>query len=158
MKKNISKILIANRGEIACRIIRSARKLGIKTVSVYSEADRNAFNVLEVIYSYFLSHTLLFYFTSGVILPLFIRTWFPINSCFFVQSDEAYCIGPAASRESYLNQNKLVSVAKNSDCDAVHPGYGFLSENVSFAEYCNSNGLVFIGPPASAIRDMGIKR
>ncbi|XP_065215227.1 methylcrotonoyl-CoA carboxylase subunit alpha, mitochondrial [Planococcus citri] len=119
MKKNISKILIANRGEIACRIIRSARKLGIKTVSVYSEVDRNARNVLE--------------------------------------SDEAYCIGPAPSSQSYLNQNKLISLAKNTNCDAVHPGYGFLSENATFAEFCERNGLVFIGPPASAIRDMGIK-
>jgi 3-methylcrotonyl-CoA carboxylase alpha subunit len=74
------------------------------------------------------------------------------------QSDEAYCIGGATSRESYLNQERIINVAKQSKCDAIHPGYGFLSENATFSEYCTASELIFIGPPASAIRDMGIKR
>ncbi|KAM0725885.1 Methylcrotonoyl-CoA carboxylase subunit alpha, mitochondrial [Formica fusca] len=115
----INKILIANRGEIACRITRTAKKLGVKTVAVYSEADRNSMHV--------------------------------------EQADEAYCIGPAQSSQSYLRQDKIISVAKRAKCQAVHPGYGFLSENTEFAELCQRENIIFIGPPASAIRDMGIK-
>ncbi|XP_054719862.1 methylcrotonoyl-CoA carboxylase subunit alpha, mitochondrial-like [Uloborus diversus] len=115
----LKKILIANRGEISCRIIRSAKKLGIQTVAVYSEVDRNALHVS--------------------------------------MADEAYCLGPAASKESYLNQSKIISFAKETNSQAVHPGYGFLSENAEFADRCQKAGIIFIGPPASAIRDMGIK-
>lgn len=115
----ISKILIANRGEIACRITKTAKKLGVRTVAVYSEADRNSMHV--------------------------------------EQADEAYCIGPAQSSQSYLRQDKIISVAKRAKCQAVHPGYGFLSENTEFAELCQKENIIFIGPPASAIRDMGIK-
>ncbi|KAL0133430.1 hypothetical protein PUN28_000871 [Cardiocondyla obscurior] len=115
----INKILIANRGEIACRITKTAKKLGVRTVAVYSEADRNSMHV--------------------------------------EQADEAYCIGPAQSSQSYLRQDKILSVAKQAKCQAVHPGYGFLSENTEFAELCQKENIIFIGPPASAIRDMGIK-
>ncbi|XP_020288433.1 methylcrotonoyl-CoA carboxylase subunit alpha, mitochondrial [Pseudomyrmex gracilis] len=115
----INKILIANRGEIACRITKTAKKLGVKTVAVYSDADRNSMHV--------------------------------------EQADEAYYIGPANSSQSYLRQDKIISVAKKAKCQAVHPGYGFLSENTEFAELCQKENIVFIGPPASAIRDMGIK-
>lgn len=72
-------------------------------------------------------------------------------------ADEAYCIGPAQSSQSYLRQDKIISVAKQAKCQAIHPGYGFLSENVEFAELCQKENVIFIGPPASAIRDMGIK-
>lgn len=143
MSRQISKILIANRGEIACRVIRSARKLGIETVAVYSEIDKNAKNV-QVVSIY--NDTNRWYSCNT-------RTWI-----IFSQSDEAYCIGAAPSRESYLNQEKILTVAERSKCDAIHPGYGFLSENADFAEYCFRKGIIFIGPPASAIRDMGIKR
>ncbi|KYM83784.1 Methylcrotonoyl-CoA carboxylase subunit alpha, mitochondrial [Atta colombica] len=115
----INKILIANRGEIACRIIKTAKKLGIRTVTVYSEADRNSMHV--------------------------------------EQADEAYCIGAAQSSQSYLRKDKIISVAKQAKCQAVHPGYGFLSENTEFAQLCQKENIIFIGPPASAIRDMGIK-
>lgn len=115
----IDRVLIANRGEIACRVMRTARKLGIKTVAVFSEADSNAMHVSL--------------------------------------ADESYYIGPAPSQESYLCSDKLISVAKNSKCKAVHPGYGFLSENAEFATQCLEEGIIFIGPPANAIRDMGIK-
>ncbi|GFT34838.1 methylcrotonoyl-CoA carboxylase subunit alpha, mitochondrial [Nephila pilipes] len=117
--KSLSKVLIANRGEISCRIIRSSKKLGLQTVAVYSEADKNALHV--------------------------------------TLADEAHCLGPAASQESYLNQSKVISVAKGTGAQAIHPGYGFLSENAEFAELCLKEGVEFIGPPASAIRDMGIK-
>ncbi|XP_033220190.1 methylcrotonoyl-CoA carboxylase subunit alpha, mitochondrial [Belonocnema kinseyi] len=117
--RRIDKILIANRGEIACRISRTAKKLGIKTVGVFSEADRDSMHV---------------------------------NS-----TDEAYCIGPAPSSQSYLRQDKIISIARKSKCQAIHPGYGFLSENVEFAELCQKSNIIFIGPPARAIRDMGIK-
>ncbi|KAI9008359.1 carbamoyl-phosphate synthase L chain, ATP binding domain-containing protein [Gaertneriomyces semiglobifer] len=113
------KILIANRGEIACRIMRTAQKLAVKTVAVYSEADRNSMHVK--------------------------------------MADEAYLIGPAPSAESYLRMEKIIEVAKASGAQAIHPGYGFLSENAGFAEAVSKAGLVFIGPPVKAIIDMGSK-
>ncbi|CAL8306506.1 unnamed protein product [Lota lota] len=115
----IEKVLIANRGEIACRVMRTAKKMGVRSVAVYSEADRHAMHV--------------------------------------AMADEAYLIGPAASQQSYLSMDKVLDVAKKSGSHAVHPGYGFLSENTEFAEACKQEGIIFIGPPSSAIRDMGIK-
>ena len=114
-----NKILIANRGEIACRIAKTAKKMGIATVAVYSEADVNSMHV---------------------------------KSC-----DEAYLIGPAAATESYLLADKILEVAKLSGAEAVHPGYGFLSENAGFAKACADAGITFIGPPESAIISMGSK-
>ncbi|NXF02017.1 MCCA carboxylase, partial [Smithornis capensis] len=116
---SIGKILIANRGEIACRVMRTAKKMGVKSVAVYSEADRNSMHV--------------------------------------AMADEAYCIGPAPPQQSYLAMEKILQVAKVSAAQAIHPGYGFLSENTEFAELCQQRGIIFIGPPSSAIRDMGIK-
>ncbi len=113
------KILIANRGEIAVRVIRACREMGIKAVAVYSEADRESMHVRL--------------------------------------ADEAYCIGPAPAKQSYLNSEALLTAARLSGAEAVHPGYGFLSENADFAETCVKNGFVFIGPPASAIRKLGYK-
>ena len=113
------KILIANRGEIACRVIKTARGMGIATVAVYSEADAEARHVRL--------------------------------------ADEAVLIGPAAARESYLVADRILDVAKQTGAEAIHPGYGFLSENDEFAEACDRAGIVFIGPPASAIRAMGLK-
>lgn len=113
------KILIANRGEIAVRIIRACRELGIQTVAVYSEADRESLHVRL--------------------------------------ADEAYCIGPVASKDSYLNLTNIMSVATLTDCDAIHPGYGFLAENANFAEICESCNVVFIGPSPQAISKMGDK-
>ncbi|KAJ0032794.1 hypothetical protein NQD34_002875 [Periophthalmus magnuspinnatus] len=115
----IEKVLIANRGEIACRVMRTAKKMGVRSVAVYSDADRHSMHV--------------------------------------AMADEAYHIGPAASQLSYLSMEKVLEVAKKSGSHAVHPGYGFLSENTEFAEACKDAGIIFIGPPSSAIRDMGIK-
>ena len=112
-------LLIANRGEIACRIARTARRLGIETIAVYSEADAQALHVKA--------------------------------------ADRAYPIGPAAARESYLNIARIIETARIAGADAIHPGYGFLSENPAFAEACAAAGIVFVGPPASAMRAMGSK-
>ncbi len=114
-----NKILIANRGEIACRVIKTARRMGIRTVAVYSEADANARHVRL--------------------------------------ADEAVLLGPAAARESYLVAAKIIDACKRTGAQAVHPGYGFLSENADFADALAANGIAFIGPPASAIRAMGSK-
>ena len=115
-----TKVLIANRGEIAVRVIRTAREMGYRTVAVYSEADADALHVRE--------------------------------------ADQGVCIGPAAVGESYLRADKILAAAKLSGADAIHPGYGFLSENSDFSRECASQGIVFIGPPASAIELMGSKR
>jgi acetyl-CoA carboxylase biotin carboxylase subunit len=119
MIKQFKKILIANRGEIAIRITRACRELNIKTVAVFSEADRESLHVFL--------------------------------------ADEAYMIGPAPSRESYLNISKIIEVAKKAQVDAIHPGYGFLSENVNFARACEEAGIVFIGPKPEQIEMMGDK-
>ncbi len=113
------KILIANRSEIAVRVIRACREMGIKSVAVYSEADRESRHV--------------------------------------AMADEAVCIGPAPSKLSYLDQDAVLSAAKITGADAIHPGYGFLSENADFSELCAKRGVVFIGPPPSASRKLGFK-
>jgi 3-methylcrotonyl-CoA carboxylase alpha subunit len=115
----IRSLLIANRGEIACRIIRTARRLGVRTVAVYSDADRHALHARE--------------------------------------ADEAVHIGPSAARESYLVGERILAAAKASGAEAIHPGYGFLSENADFAEAVEAAGLVWVGPKASSIRAMGLK-
>ncbi|WP_432358654.1 acetyl-CoA carboxylase biotin carboxylase subunit [Sporosarcina sp. UB5] len=115
----MKKVLIANRGEIAVRIIRACKELDIQTVAVYSEADREALHV-EL-------------------------------------ADEAYCIGPKLSKDSYLNFSNIISIAKMTGCDGIHPGYGFLAENASFAELCEEVNIEFIGPTADAISRMGTK-
>ncbi len=115
----IKKVLIANRGEIAVRVMRSCREMGIKSVAVYSEADRTSMHVRY--------------------------------------ADEAYFIGPSPSNESYLVIDKIIEVAKKSKADAIHPGYGFLSENAEFSNRCKNEGLIFIGPSAYAIDTMGDK-
>jgi 3-methylcrotonyl-CoA carboxylase alpha subunit len=115
----ITSLLIANRGEIACRVARTARAMGIRTIAVYSDADADAPHV---------------------------------RAC-----DEAWAIGPAPAAESYLVVERILDVAKRSGADAVHPGYGFLSENAGFAEACEAAGVIFVGPPASAIKAMGSK-
>jgi len=113
------KILIANRGEIACRVIKTARKMGIKTVAVYSEADKDSLHV-EL-------------------------------------ADEAVCIGPAASKESYLRGDKIIAACKQTGAEAVHPGYGFLSENEEFSRTLEENGIIFIGPKHHSVAAMGDK-
>ncbi len=115
----IQKILIANRGEIALRIVRACRELGIKSIAVYSETD--------------------------------------VQSLHVQLADEAICIGPAPSRDSYLKVDRIISAAEISDVDAIHPGYGFLSENADFAEKCEACNIKFIGPKPQAIRMMGDK-
>ncbi len=117
--RSFKKVLIANRGEIAVRVARTLREMGIASVAVYSEVDRAALHVR--------------------------------------MADEAYCIGPAAASASYLRVDKIIDAAKKAGCDAIHPGYGFLSENPLLPEACTAAGIVFIGPPASAMRQMGSK-
>ena len=115
----ISSLLVANRGEIACRIIRTARRLGIRTVAVYSDADAGALHVR--------------------------------------QADEAIHIGPAQARESYLDGRLIIAAARQANAEAIHPGYGFLSENAAFAQSVLDAGLVWVGPPPHAIAAMGGK-
>ena len=115
----LKKILIANRGEIACRVMTTARKLGVKTVAVYSEADAGSKHV--------------------------------------AMADQSVAIGPAAVADSYLKGDRIIQAALKTGAEAIHPGYGFLSENPEFVEAVEAAGLVFIGPPASAIRAMGLK-
>lgn len=119
MSVKIKKVLIANRGEIAVRINRACTDMGIKVVSVFSEADRMAFHVRL--------------------------------------ADEAYCVGPAPSNESYLVQDNLIAAAKKSGADAIHPGYGFLAENAEFAKRCEDEGIIFIGPRSETIALLGDK-
>ena len=119
MSQDFKKVLVANRGEIAVRIIRACREMGIKTVAVYSEADRDAL------------HTLL--------------------------ADEAICIGPAPSTESYLDMERILTACVVMKADAIHPGFGFLSENARFAELCEKCNIRFIGPSAEIINKMGNK-
>ena len=113
------KILIANRGEIAVRVIRACREMGIGTVAVYSDADRAALHVR--------------------------------------MADEAYLIGPPPSAQSYLNVDRIIDTARAAGAEAIHPGYGFLSENPEFALRCEQEGLVFVGPTSQAIRAMGAR-
>jgi acetyl-CoA carboxylase biotin carboxylase subunit len=115
----MKKILIANRGEIALRVMRTCKQMGISTVAIYSEADRNSPHVRY--------------------------------------ADEAVCVGPAASKESYLKIDTIINVCKQLQVDGVHPGYGFLSENAHFAKACQENGIIFIGPSVEAIETMGSK-
>jgi len=114
-----NKVLIANRGAIACRIIRTLKKLGVKSVAVYSEADKHSAHVL--------------------------------------QADEAICVGPAPASESYLDHEKILRLAKEIGVEAIHPGYGFLSENAEFAEACDAAGIAFIGPTPKQMREFGLK-
>ncbi|MES2445264.1 MAG: biotin carboxylase N-terminal domain-containing protein, partial [Pseudomonadota bacterium] len=115
----ITSLLIANRGEIACRIIRTARTLGIRTIAVYSDADAGARHVRE--------------------------------------ADEALHIGPPPARESYLLGDRIITAAQTSDAEAIHPGYGFLSENADFAQAVIDAGLIWVGPDPDSIRAMGLK-
>src|SRR5215813_8287333 len=115
----INKILVANRGEIALRVICACKELGIRTVAIFSEADRHALHVRF--------------------------------------ADEAICIGPPKSTDSYLNIPSVISAAELTNADAIHPGYGFLSESAYFAEVCEASRIKFIGPSADAIRLMGDK-
>ena len=115
----IQKLLIANRGEIACRIIRTAREMGIATVAVYSDADARALHVR--------------------------------------QADEAVHIGPSPAAESYLLGEKIIAAAKQTGAEAIHPGYGFLSENPDFVDACAAAGITFIGPKAETMRALGDK-
>ena len=115
----IASLLIANRGEIACRVIRTARRMGIRTVAVYSDADAHAFHVR--------------------------------------QADEAVHIGPSPARESYLVGDRIIAAAKQTGTEAIHPGYGFLSENADFAQAVIGAGLIWVGPRPESIRAMGLK-
>jgi len=115
----IKKLLVANRGEIAVRVIRACKELGIESVAIYSEADKDALHVQ--------------------------------------MADEAYCIGPNLSKDSYLNKTNILSVATLTGCDAIHPGYGFLAENADFAELCRECNITFVGPSPEAISKMGTK-
>lgn len=115
----IKRLLIANRGEIACRIMRTAQAQGIHCIAIYSDSDQNSLHVSL--------------------------------------ADEAWHVGPSPARESYLNSANIIAIAQQSAADAIHPGYGFLSENADFADACQQAGLIFIGPPAAAIRQMGSK-
>jgi acetyl-CoA carboxylase biotin carboxylase subunit len=119
MRKKMRKILIANRGEIALRVIRACREIGIETVALYSEVDRNALHVRY--------------------------------------ADEAFCIGPALSAESYLAMEKIIEVARRSKADAIHPGYGFLAENPEFVKMCEDNEVIFIGPRSEVMALVGSK-
>src|SRR5690606_29606225 len=114
-----SKVLIANRGAIACRIIRTLRQMGIGSVAVFSEADAGSRHVVE--------------------------------------ADEAICVGPAPATESYLNVDAILAAAQAAGAQAIHPGYGFLSENTAFAEACEAAGIAFIGPTPDNIRTFGLK-
>ncbi|MDP1687548.1 biotin carboxylase N-terminal domain-containing protein, partial [Hydrogenophaga sp.] len=114
-----SKVLIANRGAIACRIIRTLKTLGVQSVAVYSEADAQARHVRE--------------------------------------ADEAYLLGPAPAAESYLRADRILQIAKDCGAQAIHPGYGFLSENPAFAEACEAAGIAFIGPAPDQMRAFGLK-
>jgi len=119
MNKRINKLLIANRGEIACRIIETCQRLGVKTVAVFSDVDANALHV--------------------------------------AMADEAVHIGPAPATESYLVADKIIAAAKQTGADAIHPGYGFLSENPEFSEACDKNDIIFVGPSAASMRAMALK-
>src|SRR3954447_7774183 len=114
-----SSVLIANRGEIACRIERTAKRLGLRTIAVYSEADSQALHLRR--------------------------------------ADTAYLLGPSPARDSYLNAERILEVAREAGGQCIHPGYGFLSENPDFAQACLDAGIVFVGPPPEAIRAMGHK-
>ena len=114
------KILIANRGEIAVRVIRACREMGIRSVAVYSDVDRDALHVRY--------------------------------------ADEAYHCGEPPASESYLRMDRLLEIARESDADAIHPGYGFLAENGEFADRCEREGVVFIGPKGDVMRSMGVSR
>src|SRR6516165_2715653 len=116
LARPFTSLLIANRGEIACRIARTAKRMGLRTIAVYSEADASALHVQA--------------------------------------ADEARLLGAAPARESYLNIERIIAAARESGAEAIHPGYGFLSEKAEFAEACAAAGLIFIGPHASAIRAM----
>lgn len=115
----LRRVLIANRGEIALRILRACREAGVETVAAYSQADRDAIHVQL--------------------------------------AGQSVCVGPARARDSYLNQDALLTAALATGCDGVHPGYGFLSENGDFADACARAGLAFIGPPGEVIRRAGSK-